>query len=195
MLVNEFIKISKELLRIGNKSGENRTTINTILVALRIRNAYYCDDDKDFTSLPASYQKLLLQLCNVAGLSLKFFSDKRWLLYNDNIKSVDFSSHKSIGKILDFPCTSSAFDLGKQTSQKLGVDLQIKTKEYGDINITSFICFKSEKPAIKAWFYKKQQQMSILKEFIKDAQPYIKLIAYKSFKNELTIDSTEIYGL
>lgn len=195
MLVNDFIKVSKELLRISNKPGEKRTTINSILVALRIRDAYYCDDDIEFTSLPASYQKTLLQLCNVASLSIKFFSDKRWLLYNDNIKTVDFSSHKSIGKILDFPCTSSAFDLTKQTSQKLGVDLQLKTKEYGDINITSFICFKSEKHAIKSWFYKKQQQMSILKEFMKDAQPYIKLTEYKTIKNELTIDSTEVYGL
>ncbi len=210
--VEEFIKVSKKLLELGNKTIKttsivldtnetikikynlNSISINSILVALRIRDAYYCDDDREpFTSYPALYQKELLKLCNIAGLSIKFFSNTRWILYNDNVETLKVSSDKLFGKLLGFPCTANAFDLGKQTSQKFGIDFYLRTKKYGDIHITAFVCFKTEMSKMMAWFRKKQQRMEQLQEFIEGAQPYITITKYKN--KGLNIESTETIGL
>lgn len=193
MDIKEFVKAAKHLLKVGTKK-QLTDTINVLLIALNIRNMYYMDmDNVFFTSYPKVYQTAFLKICELADLTLMLFDNGRWIVHNKKVSDRDLQTDSGLGKALDFPCGSGAMDIGKQTDKKLGVNFRILT-EYGDITVTSFICFKKERAKVLSWLNKKKKGLLFLKslKIFTKMEPYLYIESYtKMSEEQINVDSTE----
>ncbi len=153
--------LAKKLLKATIKSSWP-STMNLLLVCAGVRNAYYNDDDIPFTEFSCRYQRAFLDLAILSNIGIQFEESGRWLLYNRKIHSPRANTHANLGKLLQFPCSSGAMDISKDTSQKVGVEFRIHT-EFHETTVTQFFCFKRELPNITRWFYSMRKGLLYLK--------------------------------